>query len=147
MGGDETERQQECATGRGAGNQRRQLAGNFANYSKRPCRQDKATGTAQASAEAEAAAQAEAAAERQVMAQVAIYQLKLCLTTRTPEDNHHKKAKRSNSLIQVSKIEYPKLMMNLNNCIMLIKFIIIYKEDVALSNTFYYYSELFKNTL
>lgn len=62
MGGDETERQQECATGRGAGNLRRQLAGNFANYSKRPCRQDKATGTGTAQAAAETA---EAAAERQ----------------------------------------------------------------------------------
>lgn len=93
---------QQCATGSGAGNPRRQLAGNFANYSKRPCRQDKATGTvpaavaqaetAQADAEAEITAAA-AAAERQVMAQVAIYQLKLCLTTRTPEDSHQKKAK------------------------------------------------------
>lgn len=60
MGGDETRRQQECATGRGAGNLRRQLAGNFANYSKRPCRQDKATGTDQAAAET-----VQAAAERQ----------------------------------------------------------------------------------
>lgn len=71
----------------------------------------------------ETEAAAEAAAERQVMAQVAIYQLKLCLTTRTPEDSHHKKAKRSNSLSQVSKIKYPKLMKSLNNCMILSKFI------------------------
>lgn len=44
-----------------------------------------------AQADAEAAVTAAAAAERQVMAQVAIYQLKLCLTTRTPEDSHQKK--------------------------------------------------------
>lgn len=45
----------------------------------------------QRQADAEAAVTAAAAVERQVMAQVAIYQLKLCLTTRTPEDSHQKK--------------------------------------------------------
>jgi len=62
---------------------RRQLAGNFANYSKRPCRQD----------EGNCATRNRTPAERQVMAQVAIYQLNLCLTTRTPKDSHQKKNK------------------------------------------------------
>lgn len=48
-----------------------------------------------------------AEAERQVMAQVAIYQLKLCLTTRTPEYSPQKKKPNEAARTQVSKIKYP----------------------------------------